>query len=147
MANLRNSVGQVVLPVDGVRIPVDPLKRKPPGNGPKILKGRIEKTHSKDLRPRGWSWRHVRGLVDPLVQLYTFNKVVLHIWRYYNGRLSLKLDKSKKFKHVYAMWYISHRHGVDMVDGSAPGHGDHEVDARVHRDEVRHHVRSEIFPM
>ena len=40
---------------------------------------------------------------------------------------------------------ISHRHGVDMVDGSAPGHGDHEVDARVHRDEVGHHVRSEIF--
>ena len=40
---------------------------------------------------------------------------------------------------------ISHRHGVDMVDGSAPGDGDHEVDARVHRDEVGHHVRSEIF--
>ena len=39
---------------------------------------------------------------------------------------------------------ISHRHGVDMVDGSAPGHGDHEVDARVHRDEVGHHVRSGI---
>ena len=39
IANLRNSVGQVVLPVDGVRIPVDALKGKPPGNGAKDFKG------------------------------------------------------------------------------------------------------------
>ena len=40
MANLRNSVGQVVLPVDGVRIPVDTLKGEPPGNGAKDFKGK-----------------------------------------------------------------------------------------------------------
>ena len=53
MANLRNSVGEVVLPVGGVRIPVDAFKGKPPGNWSKDFSGRIEKTHSKDLRPRG----------------------------------------------------------------------------------------------
>ena len=39
MANLRNSVGEVVLPVDGVWIPVDAFKGKPPGNGAKDFKG------------------------------------------------------------------------------------------------------------
>ena len=53
MANLCNSVGQVVLSVDGVRIPVDALKGQPPGNGAKDFEAKIEKTHPKDLRPRG----------------------------------------------------------------------------------------------
>ena len=34
-----------------------------------------------------------------------------------------------------------HRHGVNGIDCCTPGHGDHQVDAGVHWDEVRHHVR------
>ena len=112
MANLCNSVGQVVLPVDGIRIPVDPLKGKPPGNGAKDFKGMnwenslkwFEAQRLKLAPCEGVGWP--TGAVVHLQQgCLTYLTLILQ-WE-----VEFKTWQIKKFKHVYAMWYISQAWG------------------------------------